>query len=66
MNRADKIYRKIKTLSKKIARLSAYEDFPKETNQWWGLDTNLGDLPLQIQRHLAEFTDWLLELEEEK
>lgn len=27
--------------------------------EWWGMDTTVGDLPFEIQKLLAEYTDWL-------
>mgnify|MGYP001620199392 FL=1 len=60
MNKADKIYRKIKSLSKTIAALSAYKD---EHGEWWGHDTTVGNLPHEIQRLLSKHTDWLQRIE---
>lgn len=53
----NKIDRKIKNLSRQLASLSAHEF---EKNNWWGDDTQLGDLPFEIQKKLARFTDWLM------
>ena len=55
MNKPDKLYRKIRRLSMEIARLSAAED---ERKEWWGFDTNIGDLPMEIQKKLSKFIDW--------
>ena len=56
MNDADKLFRKIRSLSFKIAHLSAIKDSPRE---WWGMDTDIGDLPLDIQKELSKFADWI-------
>ena len=56
MNKADKIYKKVLALSRDIAALSAYKDTHGE---WWGHDTNLGNLPYEIQKKLSKYTDYL-------
>lgn len=56
MNKADKLYRKIKSLSEKIAGISAYR--LENSNDWWGKDTSLGDIKIDIQKELSMFIDW--------
>jgi len=57
MNKLDRIVmERIKKLSRELANLSAHEF---EKNNWWGHDTQLGDLPLDIQKKLSKFADWL-------
>lgn len=60
MNKADKVFRKIRSLSHEIATLSAYKD---NHGEWWGMDTTVGKLPDDIQKMLAEYTDWILRIE---
>jgi len=57
-NFADKLDKKIQKLSRKIANLSAHEF---ENGSWWGDDTELGDLPFEIRKELAKFSDWILQ-----
>jgi len=54
---ADKLDRKIQTLSRRIADFSAHEF---EKGRWWGDDTELGDLSFAIRKELAKFSDWIL------
>ena len=58
MKYPDLVYRKIKRTARKIAELSASED---DVDEWWGMDTDIGNLPLDIQKELSKFYDWAIE-----
>ena len=55
---ANRLDRKIERLARKIANFSAYKD---EEGVWWGMDTDLGDLPFKIRKELAKFADWIIQ-----
>lgn len=54
----DRLFNKMRRLSIKIAKFSAYKD---DYGSWWGHDTDLEtNLPLDIQKELAKFADWII------
>lgn len=59
MKKEDKIFRKIRKLSVEVAELSAYKD--EGEGDWWGKDTNLGNLTFDIQKMLSKFVNFISE-----
>ena len=56
---ADIVFNKLREVSFKIANLSANQD-DEDPKIWWGMDTDIEDLQLDIQRELGEFYNWVI------
>jgi len=51
---ANKLQKDFIKLSKEVAEVSAHE---WEANNWWGNDTELGDVPFAIRKLLLAYAD---------